>query len=83
MLYFKEVEDGYIKSVKALNVEGEEISETDYNLILNAFETKPSATETTDFRLREDLTWEEYESDHGEDDISDEEAFAILTGDKA
>lgn len=33
----------------------------EYNQILSVIQQKPPRTATTDFRLREDLTWEEYQ----------------------
>lgn len=59
MKYFKQISDGYIVCIGTGG--GTEITETEYNEILSIIHDKPPATETTDYRLREDLTWEAYE----------------------
>lgn len=60
MRYYKLVNDGYILAV-GTGLCGEEISEEYFNKVLNVIKHKPARTATTDFRLKEDLTWEEYE----------------------
>lgn len=67
MRYFKYVEDGIILSVGD-GFGGEEITEEEFNGIMNALSTKPEATETTDYQLREDLTWEAYEIEQADID---------------
>lgn len=59
MQYGKLISTGYILAV-GIGIGGAEISETEYNEILSVIQNKPAATETTDYLLREDLTWEEY-----------------------
>ena len=78
---FKIAKNGYIVIVGE-GIGGEEITESEYNEILSAIQSKPAGTETTDYRLREDLTWEEYEIDPPEEnpDIDDAEAFDIIFG---
>lgn len=75
------LENGYIVGI-GVNIGGEEITESEYNEILSAIQSKPAGTETTDYLLREDLTWEEYEIDPPEEnpDIDDTEAFDIIFG---
>lgn len=60
MKYYKVIEDGYI-TIIGENIVGEEISEEEYNTIMNVIENKPLTKEGFDYRLKEDLTWEEYE----------------------
>lgn len=81
MRYYKLISDGYILSIGTGNG-GTEITEAEYNEILAVIHTKPTATETTDYRLREDLTWEPFEIDPPDQDpeINDEEALNILLG---
>lgn len=82
MRYYKTVSNGYICHI-SVNSGGTEITEAEYNTILAAIRSKPAATETTDYRLREDLTWEAYEiepPDPEEDELTDEEALEILLG---
>lgn len=59
MKYYKQISNGYIVCIGTGG--GTEITEDEYNEILSVIHSKPPATETTDYRLREDLTWEEYE----------------------
>lgn len=80
MEYFKTVIDGIIYGIG--KSEKGNITEAEYNAILSVIHAKPQATETTDFRLREDLTWEEYEVDPPDPDpeIDEAEAWEILFG---
>lgn len=81
MRYYKQVIDGYIPGIGT----GDgytEISEVKYNEIKGIIRNKPAATETTDYRLKADLTWEEYEIDPPDPDpeLDDDEALEILLG---
>ena len=83
MAYFKITDNGYILSIGQTDRETEhEITEEEYNTILSVIKSKPPATETTDYRLREDLTWEEYPVDppDPDPDIDDSEVYDILFG---
>lgn len=60
MKYIIRIKDGYIISIGTGN-RGNEITEAKYNQILNIIRHKPPETETIDYRLRTDLTWEECE----------------------
>ena len=51
---------------------GTAISEDEYNKILSVIRAKPPRVGTTDFHLREDLTWEEYEIPEVEPDSEEE-----------
>lgn len=81
MRYFEVVSDGYINGV-GTGAMGKEITEGRYNDILSVLPLKPPHTATTDYRLREDLTWEEYEVEPPDPDpeIDDAEVYAILFG---
>lgn len=82
MKYIIQINNGYILSIGTGN-SGEEITEAEYNQILDIIRNKPAATETTDYRLRTDLTWEEYavEPQPYEPIAEDKaEAYDILTG---
>lgn len=81
MKYYKYISDGYIVTVGTGGM-GEAISEEEYNTVLNIIHNKPPRTETTDYRLRENLTWEEYPIDPPDPDpeISDAELLDILMG---
>lgn len=79
MKFYKYVDDGYIVCVGTGGM-GEEIGEDEYNEIMTAIQNKPMRTETNDFRLKEDLTWEEYETEIPEpgEDINPEEIADAL-----
>lgn len=83
MRFYKTMENGCITAI-GTGGGGAEITEEEYNWILYAILSKPPRTETSDFQLKEDLTWEEYERGPEpaaeEDEISAEEALAILMG---
>lgn len=81
MKYYKCIENGYIVAVGTGGM-GEKITEDEYNAILAVIHDKPKATETTDYRLREDLTWEAYPIDPPDPDpeIDDAEVYNILFG---
>lgn len=58
-----------------------EIEETEYKQIIEAIAVKPPRTDSTDYRLREDLTWEEYEVEpEPEPELDESEAFDIIFG---
>ena len=83
MRYYKQTVNGYIIAI-GTGGGGEEITEQEYNEIMTVIQNKPARTETTDFHLKTDLTWEEYERPTDpEPEPSDEdkaEAYDILTG---
>lgn len=81
MRFYKQLSAGYILALGTGNG-GTEITEAEYNEILSVIHNKPAATETTDYRLREDLTWEEYPIDPPDPDpeIEDAEVYDILFG---
>lgn len=62
MRYYKKLNGEYIVLVgKGLG--GVEVSESEYSEILEVISTKPPCTNTTDYRLKSDLTWEPYQVD--------------------
>ena len=83
MKYWKSVANGYIQSIGIGNGKTQ-ISESEYNEILNAFNNKPKATKDKIYRLKTDLTWEEYDVEpiEVEDEPSAEEILDILTGEQ-
>ena len=83
MVYYKQLSDNYILAI-GTGPGGAEITETEYNSILSAIQSRPTS-ETQGYRLRTDLTWEAYdlppESEPSDDDeISNEVALNILLG---
>lgn len=60
MRYYKTINDVYITSI-GNGSGGTEISAREYADILETILSKPTAPEGFDYRLKTDLTWEEYE----------------------
>lgn len=81
--HVKVVTNGYILAI-GLNIEnGVLITQKEYDTILTAIRNKPAPTATTDYQLREDLTWVAYEVEPPEpepESINEAEALAIILG---
>ena len=60
MRFYKTVSDGYLVSV-GIGSGGKEITASEYAEILATIRNKPTARDGFDYRLKTDLTWEEYE----------------------
>lgn len=63
---------------------GTEITETEYNEIMSIIQNRPAA-EGKGYRLKADLTWEEYDlppepEPSDEDELSDAEALNVIMG---
>ena len=81
--YYKQTDDVYILAV-GVGVGGMEISAAEYSEILSIIQNRPIA-EGKGYRLKTDLTWEEYDlppepEPSYEDELSDAEALEILLG---
>ena len=81
MRYYKQISGDYILAI-GTGRGGVEITEDEYNTILDVIRNKPQRGETTDYRLRTDLAWEEYEVPPIPDNPSAEEIVGILTGEE-
>lgn len=57
MRFYKTIENGYIIMVSTNGGEIE-ITESEYNKILELIKNKPKAEKGYDYKLKEDLTWE-------------------------
>ena len=83
MRYYKTIDNGYISAI-GTGGGGTEITETEYNEIMTAIQSKPPRTEDTDYHLTEQLEWVAYEriepTPTDDDEIEAEEALSILTG---
>ena len=80
MRFYKLIDNGYITAI-GTGGGGVEITEAEYDQIMGVIQTKPARTETKDYRLKLDLTWEEYDRPPDpEPELGEEEAFAILMG---
>lgn len=80
--YYKKIEDGYIVMI-GTGAGGVEITAEEYLQLTNAFYAMPEPAEGYAYRLKEDLTWEEFEIpviNPDEEEISDEEALSIIAG---
>ena len=60
MRYYKQIEGNYITAI-GTGGGGTEITEREYNDIMAIIQQKPQRTEIADYRLKTDLTWEQYE----------------------
>jgi len=80
MIFYKQVEDGYIIAIGE-SLGGVEISEAEYGEIMSVISAKPPRDGDTDYRLREDLTWEAYTVEpEPEPDLDGDEIAEILLG---
>lgn len=74
MKFFKEINEGYITSIATQIGDGNgNITESEYNALLDLIHNKPTAPEGFDYRLKTDLTWELHELPPTPED--DEEAI--------
>lgn len=87
MRFYKTIADGFLVMIGTGNG-GTEITETEYAEILTTIRNKPTARDGFDYRLKTDLTWEEYELPPASD-VEDEptiedkaEAYDILMGEE-
>lgn len=80
-MYFKVTENGYILTI-GTRIAGEEITEAEYNEVLSALLSAPSALSGYVYRLRADtLEWELVELPPEPDpELTDEELVEILLG---
>ena len=81
--YYKQTDDVYILAV-GVGVGCMEISADEYSEILSIIQNRPTA-EGKGYKLKADLTWEEYDMPQepepsDEDEISADEAINILLG---
>lgn len=80
MRHYKTIVNGYITAI-GTGGGGTEITEAEYNTIMGIIQQKPPRTETTDYHLTENLTWEEYtRPPDPEPEVEGEELLDILMG---
>ena len=84
MRHYKSVDFDYLISI-GTGPGGTEITESEYNNILSVIRSRPTPPAGYGYRLKSDLTWEQYElppdpEPSDEDEISDDEAMAIMLG---
>ena len=83
MRYYKQLSGDYIITI-GVGLDGIEIAEDEYNEILSAIQNRPQ-TEGKGYKLKTDLTWEEYglpftPEPSDEDELSDAEALNVILG---
>ena len=83
MRYYKQIQDNYILAI-GTGYGNDEISEQDYNEIMSVIQSCPNE-KGKGYRLKTDLTWEEYDlppvpEPSDDDEISTDEALNILLG---
>ena len=83
MRYNKQTSNNYILAI-GTGYGGTEITEAEYNEIMAIIQNRPTA-EGKGYRLKADLTWEEYDlppvpGPSDDDEISTDEALNILLG---
>ena len=86
MRYYKLIENDYISAI-GIGPGGEEITEEEYNSILSLIQSRPQA-DGKGYRLKTDLTWEEYDlpappEPSDDDELSKTETLSILLGGEA
>ena len=83
MRYYKQIIDNYLTAI-GTGPGNIEITEAEYNQILTIIQNRPQS-EGKGYRLKTDLTWEEYDlppvpEPSDDDEISTDEALNILLG---
>ena len=82
MRFYKIISEGYILYV-GVGEGGIEITETEYNGIMEIIRNKPEETSKVGYRLKTDLTWEQYEKQpEPEPEPDADELLNILTGEE-
>lgn len=81
MRFYKIINNGYLVAI-GNGSGGIEITEAEYNNLLEIIHNKPTAESGYDYRLKADLTWELYELPPmpEDDEITAEEALEIISG---
>lgn len=83
MRYYKQTTGSHITAI-GTGYGGEEITEVEYNEIMSIIQSRPIA-DGKGYRLKTDLTWEEYDlppepEPSDDDEITNDEALEILLG---
>ena len=80
MRYYKIIDGNYITAI-GTGAGGEEITESEYNEIMSVIHSKP-VREGYDYKLKTDLTWEEYpvEPPEPDEDMTADEIEEALEG---
>lgn len=82
MRHYKQIENESILAI-GTGYGGIEITPEEYAQIMAAIQNRPEPPQGYDYRLKTDLTWEQYEIppiEESDEEISDSEALAIMLG---
>ena len=80
MRYYKNIENRYLTAIGTGNG-GNEITEEEYNSLLEHIRSCPEAPDGYGYRLKEDLTWELYELPPiVDEEISGDELMTMIEG---
>lgn len=80
MRHYKRIDSDYITMIGTGNG-GTEITENEYAEIMSILRNKPEETALIGYRLKTDLTWEEYEKEpEPEEEPTADEVLDILLG---
>ena len=84
MRYYRLTGSDYLMAI-GTGLGGTEITESEYNNILSIIRSRPTPPAGYAYRLKADLTWEQYElppepEPSDTDEITDDEAMAIILG---
>ena len=82
-MYFKKLQNNYILAI-GTGAGGTEITKAEYDEIMAIIQNRPAAG-GKGYRLKTDLTWEEYDlppepEPSDEDELSDTEALNVIMG---
>lgn len=72
-MFSKEIKDGYVVGISDGGNIGDQITESEYDEIMTAIHSRPTATSGYTYRLKTDLTWELCELP-AEEETEDDEA---------
>ena len=79
-MYKKIIQNGYIVAVGSGDF-GTDITEDEYNALLEILQNRPQETAEIGYRLKTDLTWESYEKEpQPEPDLTADEIVDIIFG---
>ena len=79
-MYYKNIVDGYITYI-GTGAGQAEITHEEYDSILAVIQSRPIPEAGFDYRLREDMTWEQVERPIDDDpELSEQEAMDIILG---
>lgn len=84
-MYYKTIKNGYVTMIgMGTYISGEEVTQEEYDNLVNIIKNRPSAEDGYGYRLTEGLEWEQYELPVQEvpnpQELTAEEALEIIVG---